>query len=57
MAAESYEMSNMTLLNDTDRHIIHAFGTKTVLFTSSSGAFGASSLVRWVLCFVATQLL
>lgn len=54
MAAESYEMSNMTLLNDTDRHIIHAFGTKTVLFTSSSGA---SSLVRWVLCFVATQLL
>lgn len=57
MAAESYEMSNMTLLNDTDRHIIHAFGTKTLLFTSGSGAFGASSLVRWVLCFVATQLL
>lgn len=26
--------------------IIHAIGTKTVLFTSSPGAFGASSLVR-----------
>lgn len=43
MAVESYEMSKITLLDDTDRHIIHAFGAKMVLLMSSF-------LVPLVLC-------
>ena len=53
-AAESYEMSDITPLDDFDKHITNAFKAKTVKL---SVAFGALSLLKRVLCHVGKQLL
>lgn len=53
-AAESYEMSDITPLDDFDKHITNAFKAKTVKLSVD---FGALSVLNRVLCYVGKQLL